>query len=404
MKRLIVCCDGTWNSLEKSPTNVVKLAQACRTVASNGIRQLIYYDEGLGTSRYKIDTFFGGAFGWGIDKNIQEAYRFLCLNYEDGDEIYLYGFSRGAYTIRSLAGMMYCSGLLKREHLDHVDDAYQLYRNPKTRPNSDSQSDTSNPDESTTDASLLSAPEFRQNYSRDFQITLLGCWDTVGALGIPQVIGWIPINEIVNRKYKFHDVKVNRKVQHALHAIAIDERRLAFDVSRMQPSDGADTRIQEVWFPGNHGAVGGGTPETQGLSDATLEWMITESKGVGLEFNDDWLKQILKPQCDVEFSNGLGIYALAGPNDRTMETRAEYIEAAIEARWQEEQQKKAEGTEPTQSQEDIVALIRKGYENYTVSLHSSVRDRYQKLEKYRTRIKRRKNIADAYRQELQSQI
>ena len=117
MKRLIVCCDGTWQKLSsRYPTNVVKMAQAIKPQATGNILQIIFYDEGVGTGD-KADRIFGGALGWGIDKNIQDAYRFLCLNYEQGDEIYLYGFSRGAYTVRSLAGLIYCSGLLARNKI-----------------------------------------------------------------------------------------------------------------------------------------------------------------------------------------------------------------------------------------------------------------------------------------------
>ena len=106
MKRLIVCCDGTWQKLANScPTNVVKIAQAIKPVASDGTPQIVFYDEGIGTGD-EINRITGGAFGWGIDQNIQDAYRFLCLNYEAGDEIYLFGFSRGAYTVRSLAGLL----------------------------------------------------------------------------------------------------------------------------------------------------------------------------------------------------------------------------------------------------------------------------------------------------------
>ena len=109
MKRLIVCCDGTWNRLDtQCPTNVVRVAQAVKRTASDGVPQIVFYDEGIGVDSNKI---VGGVTGLGIDKNIQDAYRFLSFNYDRGDEIYLFGFSRGAYTVRSLAGMIYCSKL-----------------------------------------------------------------------------------------------------------------------------------------------------------------------------------------------------------------------------------------------------------------------------------------------------
>ncbi len=103
MKRLIVCCDGTWQQLNSNyPSNVIKIAQAVKSSASDGVPQIVFYDEGIGVESHKL---LGGVTGLGIDENIQDAYRFLCLNYEHGDEIYLFGFSRGAYTVRSLTGL-----------------------------------------------------------------------------------------------------------------------------------------------------------------------------------------------------------------------------------------------------------------------------------------------------------
>lgn len=115
MKRLVICCDGTWQDLKSSyPSNIVKLTQGVKPIASDGTPQILFYDSGIGTENQKL---LGGAAGVGIDANIQDGYRFLCLNYVPGDEIYLFGFSRGAYTVRSLAGMIYCSGLLERRYI-----------------------------------------------------------------------------------------------------------------------------------------------------------------------------------------------------------------------------------------------------------------------------------------------
>ncbi len=134
MKRLIVCCDGTWQQLASPyPSNIVKLklAQAVRPIASDKVPQIVFYDEGIGTDSNKL---LGGATGLGIDRNIEDAYRFLSLNYVAGDEIYLFGFSRGAYRVRSLAGMIYCSGLLSRPHVTRAHEAYELYRNRDIKP------------------------------------------------------------------------------------------------------------------------------------------------------------------------------------------------------------------------------------------------------------------------------
>jgi uncharacterized protein (DUF2235 family) len=140
MKRLIVCCDGTWQKLKSEyPTNVVKIAQGIKPSCDKGIAQIVFYDEGVGTDIFNDESLFswvntvlrviGGAFGSGIDHNIQEAYRFLSLNYEPGDEIYLFGFSRGSFTVRSLAGLINCSGgLLSLPRIRDIPFAYDLYK------------------------------------------------------------------------------------------------------------------------------------------------------------------------------------------------------------------------------------------------------------------------------------
>ncbi|WP_017718615.1 DUF2235 domain-containing protein [Kamptonema formosum] len=273
MKRLIVCCDGTWQKLtDPCPTNVVKIAQAIKPVASDGTLQLLYYDEGVGTDEDAAERFLGGAFGKGIDQNIQDAYRFLCLNYVEGDEIYLFGFSRGAYTVRSLAGLMYNTGLLKRENIRQAPEAYQLYCNRGIAPSDEE------------------AKDFRKENSLGsrVEITLLGCWDTVGSLGIPDLSYFGPLTQQLNNQYRFHDTQLNKKIKNALHAVAIDEQRKVFNVTPMHKHpDAPDQVLRQVWFPGDHGCVGGGTLKKSKLADGTLKWMIESigSLGLGLEFD-----------------------------------------------------------------------------------------------------------------------
>jgi uncharacterized protein (DUF2235 family) len=305
MKRLIVCCDGTWQGLNSpDPTNVIKLAQIIKPMAQDGTPQLIYYQAGLGTGSNKIDKWTGGIFGWGIDAAIQSAYQFLCLNYEEEDEIYLFGFSRGAYTVRSLAGFIYCSGLLKRQHVHRVSQAYELYRDNAIKPGN------------------VKAKEFRDRYSEDVRIKLVGCWDTVGKLGIPITIPLI--SNWTNAKYQFHDTQLNRKVDYALHAIAIDERRKAFDVTPMTISDEAPTKLTQAWFPGTHGCVGGGKEETFGLSDKALLWMLEfiDKLNLGLEFVDSpelIAHGGIKPNYEVAFDpKTKDFFALGGIHDRSL--------------------------------------------------------------------------------------
>lgn len=297
MKRLIVCCDGTWQSLDNSwPTNVQRMAQLVQpTDARNPdqqIKQIVYYDSGVGT-RGLLDKMTGGAFGHGLDIEVREAYRFLCLNYEDGDEIYLFGFSRGAYTVRSLAGLIYSCGLVRRTKLNSIPRAVELYRDRTIRPDHDE------------------CVHFRMDcglFSDDDRpdIQFLGCWDTVGSLGIPDALPWLPIDEWVGDKYKFHDMELGPHIRHARHAVAIEEDRKVFNVTGMTRTDNQyrtaagetfDQVLKQVWFPGDHGSVGGGEREKRGLSDCALKWMMDEAGSVGLAFNDHpgYLDDFVRP-------------------------------------------------------------------------------------------------------------
>ncbi|MDY7012231.1 MAG: DUF2235 domain-containing protein [Cyanobacteriota bacterium] len=282
MKRLIVCCDGTWQNLEcPYPTNVVKLAQAIKSESKDDIVQAVYYHEGVGTGGSnkvdkKIERIFGGAFGEGIDQNIQDAYRFLSLNYSPGDEIYLFGFSRGAYTVRSLAGLMYNSGLLSRSNIRHIPESYRLYRS-RLKPH--------HPD----------IAAFRQKYCFKTEkygdrvpITLLACWDTVGSLGIPDINPFIKLDQRVNEKYQFHDSTLSPIVQNALHAVAIDEQRSTFYLTPMTKHKGeGEQKLIQKWFPGDHGCVGGGSKEQSGLADGALKWMVDSIQELGLPLDID---------------------------------------------------------------------------------------------------------------------
>jgi uncharacterized protein (DUF2235 family) len=302
MKRLVVCCDGTWQDVGTTfPTNVANMAAAVSPVAKDGTAQLVYYSAGIGTNGL-ANRIFGGGFGKGIDFHIKDAYRFLCLNYCEGDEIYLFGFSRGAYTVRSLAGLIYNSGLLLPRYIDKIDKqgeavgAYSLYRTRRSnhKPNS------------------TIARDFRDKYCvkikgcRDYHrgrvpITLLACWDTVGALGIPP-LGFFNIKKLfpigLLRLFpgkRFYDMKLSRIILSALHAVAIDERRGVFNVTLMeQDSDRNDRgevetvketqpqRLRQVWFPGNHGSIGGGEERLIGLSTITFWWMMEQMKALDL--------------------------------------------------------------------------------------------------------------------------
>jgi uncharacterized protein (DUF2235 family) len=282
MKRLVVCCDGTWNRADQAsngrpcPTNVVKLAYRIAK-RDGGVPQIVFYDQGVGTGN-KIDQLSGGAFGEGLDDNIFDAFRFLVANYEPGDEIFLFGFSRGAFTARSIAGMIRKCGVIKRTSIDQYAPAMRLYRDARTHPD--------NPE----------AVRFRAEHSccgtDPVKIRFIGVWDTVGALGIPlRGLRWL-----TRRDHVFHDTELSGIVQTARHALAIDERRAPFAPTLWLEKPKPNQTVEQVWFPGVHSDIGGGYPETQ-LSDIPLQWMLAEAEGAGLALDADvTAKRPLSPQ------------------------------------------------------------------------------------------------------------
>lgn len=266
-KRLVVCCDGTWNTPDQvdqgmpTQTNVTKVALAVALRDGNGVEQRVFYHKGVGTAAF--DHWRGGALGSGLSKNVQDAYMFLVENYDPSDDIFLFGFSRGAYTARSTAGLVRNSGLLKRQYAGKLDEAYKLYRD---------RSKASHP-------TAVEAQLFRKSFSLEVRIKFIGVWDTVGALGIP-VAG--PGVQLINDHWKFHDVKLSSYVDNAFQALAIDEHRKPFTSSIWEQQPHAvNQTLEQVWFAGVHSNVGGGYADT-GLSDIALLWMARKAQGYGL--------------------------------------------------------------------------------------------------------------------------
>lgn len=166
-KRLVVLSDGTWqNESSATPTNILKLATSVASESDDGVQQVLYYDSGVGTGG-AVDQVVGGAMGMGIDVNIKEIYIWLACNYDAGDEIYMFGFSRGSYTVRSLAGFIYNCGLVRQAEIPHVSKAYQMYRSRGLSPN--------NP----VVGAFRMEHSFRENVGDRVPIKLLACFDTV---------------------------------------------------------------------------------------------------------------------------------------------------------------------------------------------------------------------------------
>ena len=300
MKRLIFCFDGTWNRLDADcPTNVVLVAEMTKPIASDGSPQIVYYDEGIGTA--KDERFRGGAFGKGMMDNIREAYRFLLFNYEPGDHIFAFGFSRGAFTARSFVGFIRHAGILDVDSAKEINRAIELYEAVFKRDGDDAPRTL---EFRSRYASQVCVSEWdrdwRSQNCKDFdastpilEIKYVGVWDTVAALGCPKLM---PGATWINRRFRFHDAKLTSKVQSARHAVAIDERRVLFepvlwnnvaDLNNAQGASMYDVKAPylQKWFPGVHGSVGGGGPE-RGLSDAALSWVLHGARAAGLELRN----------------------------------------------------------------------------------------------------------------------
>lgn len=283
MKRLVVCCDGTWNTPDSQTiTNVEKIARTVQgdPAPTGGVHQLVYYVSGVGGGRYAADKLLGGAFGFGLFHQVIACYRFLAQNYEPDDEIFIIGFSRGAYTARSVAGMVGRVGLLTtlslvREKLPAAVHLYQRRDLPEG-------------------AFGAGVDEFKKDHCHPAGITFLGVFDTVGALGVPGFMRHAP---------QFHDVQLSAQVARARHALAVDETRMKFAPTFWEAPNGppgastSDPRVKQVWFEGAHSDVGGGYLET-GLSDTALLWMAREAHDAGLVFDVPLLSHYVDSGCD----------------------------------------------------------------------------------------------------------
>lgn len=262
IKRLVVCLDGTWNSPDQgkeNPTNVVKIMRAIRSADDAGVPQIAFYDAGVGTDGSKFSRAVAGTVGRGLDQNVKDGYRFLANNWRAGDEVYLFGFSRGAFTARSLCGFLTAIGLLRKSKMHRMREAWEVYQTePKQR-----------------DPAHLAS--LRADAETEVPVRCLGVWDTVGALGVPG-----ELLQGFNKEYQFHDTELCGLVEHAFHALAIDEKRGPFGPTLWQGKKGKTPEqktVEQVWFPGVHSNVGGSYDDA-GLSDVTLAWMIQRVQDV----------------------------------------------------------------------------------------------------------------------------
>lgn len=320
-KKIVICADGTWNKPEENlqedfPTNVLRLARAIKPVGADQIPQQVFYDWGVGSY---YNSVVGGATGKGLHKNIMDDYRYIVQNYSPGDEVYLFGFSRGAYIVRALCGLINNCGIIKRPDARLIQKAFNHYKKSGTA-------------YAPTGSESV---KFRQQHShRSREIKFVGVWDTVGAMGIP-----ISFLGLFDDKDEFYDIKIGRNVRIARHALAIDEHRIDFEPTVWIPQKNMD--IQQVWFAGAHSDIGGSyKPDKDGsfTSDIALAWMIQEAEKSGLRI-ETHLKQSLSknPQSKIH-SSRRSFYRIKEKYYRPIEHEQDtvLIHESVKLRWDQD--------------------------------------------------------------------
>ena len=305
MRNIIICCDGTGNEISENISNVLKLYRCLRKTEKTQPRQLVFYDPGVGTLarpdpwhklKQDFNAILGLATGYGLDDNLLAAYGFLVHNYQAGDQIYLFGFSRGAYTVRVLAGLIHKVGLITPEQVNLAGSGLIAYKQfssdeaPKLRAKIKSAIDVAAAEDAAPQSAFDNAAQFaRITSARWPTIRFVGVWDTVASVIVPRAdrFYWPSLEELAF-------TLVNPSVQTFRQAISMDERRCMFRLkkwddpqtykhNRFNDAHAEPQDILQVWFAGVHADIGGGYPEKEsGLSKYPLLWMIDEATKCGL--------------------------------------------------------------------------------------------------------------------------
>jgi uncharacterized protein (DUF2235 family) len=308
-KNIVICLDGTGNEIEADISNVLKLYRSLKKKND----QAVYYSQGVGTlvsvrrwsqlRQAVTDKLLGKMIGYGLDDRVIGAYEFIVKNYDPDDQLFIFGYSRGAYTARVLAGMIHAVGIIKRNQYNLIGAAYAAYLSePKTPATSTKEA---------IDKAQLSMRDFKakeskaQNFrritqSRSVPISFLGLFDTVGSV-FARNFGQKSILPLTRDPYPH--TFLNPSVKYVCHAVSIDEKRQMFPVSLwpdeqlyfsnpFNPKPVPQTS-QEVWFAGGHGDVGGGNPQDQsGLSQIPLIWMASHARLEGLKFYERTFRHV----------------------------------------------------------------------------------------------------------------
>jgi uncharacterized protein (DUF2235 family) len=288
LKNIVVCCDGTGNEFRESRrnTNVVKLFEV---IVKTPTRQIAYYDPGVGTMSLPgfvtwagkwTSIVMGLAFGYGITRNIEDAYSYLMARHVAGDRLYIFGFSRGAFTARALAGMLHVCGLLEKGSDNLIPYASKVYMRARREPRI--------------------AADFKKTFSRECKPHFIGVWDTVESVGI-----------VPGFRRRFPDTRLNGDVLFGRHALALDERRSQFRPNPWTEPAQPGQSIVQVWFPGVHADVGGSYPEA-GLSNIALRWMLKAAADEGLVVDETAAAQYLGDDTDALHNPLLPFWWLLG--------------------------------------------------------------------------------------------
>jgi uncharacterized protein (DUF2235 family) len=296
---LILTCDGTWldsdngilNGQKQAPSNVSRIGWAIKDTSRDGISQVVHYQAGVGTMGGRISRILGGALGVGLKENMREAYNFIAVNWHPGDEIFLMGFSRGAFTARSVGGMMGDLGLLTRQGLQYFNEIFEDYEHRHDDGYVSEFPDLPFPNKGRFDAHYVAELDRLGMTRLRVPIKAICCWDTVGSLGVPKV-GWlesIRIQPPEMRHYQFYDTRLNPWVENAFQALALDERRGPFSPALWEKRDGDQCNLKQVWFPGVHSNVGGGYDDEE-ISNITLAWMMSRLEQF-LDFRPEFMIQ-----------------------------------------------------------------------------------------------------------------
>lgn len=304
-KRLIITCDGTWLDADSGvmdgkvapPSNVSRMGWAIKETSRDGIPQVVNYQAGVGTVGGRLSKIAGGATGIGVKENIREAYTYIAANWSPGDEIFLMGFSRGAFTARSVGGLIGQLGLLTRKGLPHFGEIFEDFEHRSDERYTPALADVPINNKGPFNDRYVHELERLGMTRRGVPIKAICVWDTVGSLGIPR----IPVLETFQnrskklKEYQFDDTRIHPCVENAFQALGLDEHRAPFSPAVWEKqADNTVTNLKQVWFPGVHSNVGGGYDD-QEIANITLSWMMSRLEPF-LDFRPDFLISQLDAQ------------------------------------------------------------------------------------------------------------